>query len=219
VVVGEDSEVGANTSVHAGVVIGRGCSVGVDAVLHPHVVLYDDCVLGDRTVVHAGAVIGADGFGYRTVDGRHEKVPQLGWVEIGDDVEVGAGTTIDRGTFGPTRIGAGTKIDNLVMVAHNCRVGRDNLLAAQAGIAGSSTTGDGVVMGGQSGAIDHVVIGDRTVVGAQTAVLRSVPADGRVLGYPARPAWRTKRVWVVLARLPEMRRCLTLVMTRLGLRN
>ncbi len=216
-VVGEGAEVGANARLHAGVVVGRGCRLGADVVLHPHVVLYDDCVLGDRVVVHANAVLGADGFGYRLRDGRHERVPHVGWVEVEDDVEIGAGSTIDRGTFGPTRIGAGTKIDNLVMVAHNCRIGRHNILAGQVGLAGSAATGDFVVMAGQAGAVDHVRIGDRAVVGARAAVLDDVPADGRVLGYPARPAGPVKRAWVALEHLPEIRKDVKRIKDSLGL--
>ena len=153
--VGEGAVLGARCQIHAGAFVGRDCRLGDDVVLHPHAVLYDDCTLGHRVIIHANAVIGADGFGYRTQNGRHVKVPQLGRVEIGDDVEIGACTTIDRGTFGPTRIGAGTKIDNLVMIAHNCQIGRHNLLVSQVGIAGSCTTGDYVVMAGQSGMADH----------------------------------------------------------------
>src|ERR1019366_6198983 len=117
-------------------------------VLHPHVVLYDDTVLGDRVIIHANATIGADGFGYRFQQGRHVKIPQLGNVVIGNDVEIGAGSTIDRGTFGPTTIGDGTKIDNLVQIAHNCTIGKHNVFAAQVGIAGSCTTGNYVMLGG-----------------------------------------------------------------------
>jgi UDP-3-O-[3-hydroxymyristoyl] glucosamine N-acyltransferase len=181
------------------------------------VVVYDDCVLGDRVVVHANAVIGADGFGYRTQDGRHVKVPQLGWVEVEDDVEIGAGATVDRGTFGATRIGAGTKIDNLVMVGHNCQIGRHNILAAQAGVAGSCTTGDYVVMAGQVGVADHVHIGDRVVIAAKSGVVSDIPSDTRVLGYPARPEAHAKRIWVTLDHLPEWRRDLKRVKDHLGL--
>lgn len=205
-VVGAGSEVGANATIHAGAVVGRGCRVGADAVLHPRVVLYDGCRLGDRVVVHANAVIGADGFGYRSRQDRHVKVPQLGWVEIDADVEIGAGTTIDRGTFGPTRVGAGTKIDNLVQVGHNCQIGRHNLIVSQVGIAGSVVTGDYVVMAGQSGAVERVRIGDRAVVGAQSGVLKDVPADARVLGFPARPAGPVMRVYAALEELPTLAR-------------
>lgn len=218
-VVGEGTEVGPGTVLHAGAVVGRGCKLGAGVTLYPRVVLYDDCVLGDRVTVHANAVIGADGFGYRFQNGRHEKVPQLGWVEIEADVEVGAGATIDRGTFGPTRIGAGTKIDNLVMVGHNCQIGRHNVLAAQVGIAGSSTTGDYVVMAGQSGLADHLTIGERAVIAAGTGVIANVPAGARMLGYPARPEGHQKRVWVTQDHLPEMRKDLKRLKAAVGLED
>lgn len=219
VVIGEGTEVGANSTLHPGTVVGRGCRIGENVVLHPRVVLYDDCVLGNRVVVHANAVIGADGFGYRFQNGKHVKVPQLGWVEIEDDVEIGAGTTIDRGTFGPTRIGAGTKIDNQVMIGHNCRIGRHNVLAAQAGIAGSSTTGDYVVMGGQVGVSDHVNVGDRAVIAAQSGVTKEVPADARLFGYPARPLGAMKRIVVVMDELPQMQKDVKRIKKHLGLED
>ncbi len=217
VVIGEGVQCGPNATFHAGVVIGEGCRLGADVTLHPRVVLYDGCVLGDRVTVHSNAVLGADGFGYRFQDGKHVKVPQLGWVEIEDDVEIGAGSTIDRGTFGPTRIGAGTKIDNLVMVAHNCRIGRHNLLAGQVGIAGSCTTGDYVVMAGQVGVADHLDIGDRVVMGAKTGVVSDVPAGSRLCGYPARPDTAQKRIWVTLDHLPEIRKDVRRIKDRLGM--
>jgi UDP-3-O-[3-hydroxymyristoyl] glucosamine N-acyltransferase len=186
-VVGEGSELGADSTLHAGACVGRFCTLGAGVTLHPHAVVYDECVLGNRVTVHANAVVGADGFGYRTHGGRHVKVPQLGWVEIEDDVEIGACSTIDRGTFGPTRIGAGTKIDNLVMVGHNCQVGRHNIFCSQVGIAGSVTTGDYVVMAGQVGIADHLTIGDRTTLLAQTGVAADVPADSKLFGTPALP--------------------------------
>lgn len=216
-VVGEDSVVGPRTLLHAGVVVGRGCRIGADTVLHPRVVLYDDCVIGDRVILHANVVIGGDGFGYRTQEGRHVKVPQLGWVEIQDDVEIGAGATVDRGTFGPTRIGAGTKIDNLVMVGHNCQIGKHNILAAQVGVAGSCSTGDYVVMAGQVGIADHVRVGDRTVIAAKSGVMHDSPPDSRLLGYPARPEAHVKRIWVSLEHLPDWRRDLKRVKDHLGL--
>src|SRR5262249_26174678 len=147
---------------------------GDDVTLHPHVVLYEGTTLGHRVVVHANSVLGADGFGYRFHEGRHVKVPQLGAVAVGDDVEIGACTTIDRGTFQVTRIGAGTKIDNLVMIAHNCQIGEHNMLVGQVGIAGSCITGDYVVMAGQVGIADHVHIHDRAVVGAGSGVNRDI---------------------------------------------
>ena len=203
--IGEGAEVGANTTVHAGVVVGRFCKIGRDVTLHPRVVLYDDCVIGDRVILHAGAVIGADGFGYRTSGGAHHKVPQLGWVEIEEDVEVGANSTIDRGTFGATRIGAGTKIDNLVMIGHNCQIGKHNLFCSQVGIAGSCTTGDYVVMAGQVGVADHVAIGARTILGAQSGVPADIGPDLHVLGAPAQPASDQLRLLISLKKLPELR--------------
>jgi UDP-3-O-[3-hydroxymyristoyl] glucosamine N-acyltransferase len=216
-VVGEGSEIGTNTFLHAGVVVGRGCRIGSECVLYPRAVLYDDCIIGNRVILHANSVIGADGFGYRFHNGRHEKVPQLGWVEIEDDVEIGAGATIDRGTFGPTRIGMGTKIDNLVVVAHNCRLGRHNIVAAQAGIAGSSTTGDYVIMGGQVGVADHVHIGDRAMLAAQCGVINSVEPDSRLMGFPARPEGNAKRCYVVFEHLPELRSDVKRIKKHLGL--
>lgn len=218
-VVGEGTSIGAGTVLHAGVVVGRGCQIGADTTFYPRVVVYDDCLIGSRVTLHAGTVIGADGFGYRTQDGKHVKVPQLGWVEVEDDVEVGAGTTIDRGTFGPTRIGAGTKIDNLVMVGHNCQIGRHNIIAAQVGIAGSSSTGDYVVLAGQAGVADHVHIGDRTQVAGKSGIVADVPPDSRLIGYPARPAALGKRIWITLNHLPDMRRDLKRVMEQLGMEH
>jgi UDP-3-O-[3-hydroxymyristoyl] glucosamine N-acyltransferase len=162
--------------------------------------------LGDRVEVHAGTVLGGDGFGYRMVEGRHVKIPQTGRVEVGDDVEIGANCTVDRATFEATRIGEGSKIDNLVMIGHNNQIGRHNLLCGQVGIAGSCKTGDYVVMAGQAGIKDNTEIGHRAVVGAQAGVHRSVPAEQQVLGSPAIPLREQRRVFQMIARLPEMHR-------------
>ena len=203
-VVGAGTTIGARCQIHAGVVIGRNCRLGDDVILYPNVVLYDNTVVGHRTQIHANAVIGADGFGYRFHEGRHVKVPQLGLVEIGDDVEIGACTTIDRGTFQATRVGSGTKIDNLVMIGHNCQVGRHNLLVSQVGIAGSCTTGNYVVMAGQVGVADHIHFGDGCQIGARSGVMRDVPAGERILGARASPnatrnascsVWSSCRAW------------------------
>jgi UDP-3-O-[3-hydroxymyristoyl] glucosamine N-acyltransferase len=202
--VAEGAVLGARCRLYPGVYVGADCRLGDDVVLYPNAVLYDRTVVGNRVVVHAGAVLGADGFGFRFVGGQHVKVPQLGNVEIGDDVELGACTTVDRGTFQSTRIGQGTKIDNLVMIGHNCRVGRHNLLVSQVGIAGSCTTGDYVVMAGQVGIADHVTINDRVVIGAGSGVPQDVPAGQRVLGYPAWPEREAKRILLSLANLPEL---------------
>lgn len=219
VVVGEGAAVGPRAVVHAGVSVGAGCRVGADVTLHPHVVLYPGVVLGDRVTVHANAVIGADGFGYRTHAGRHVKVPQIGGVEIADDVEIGAGTTIDGGTFEPTRVGEGTKIDNLVQIGHNCRIGRHNLLVAQVGIAGSTTTGDYVVMAGQAGVADHIAVGDRAVIGAKCGVSKDVPADARLLGAPATPDREWLRMMLSLEKLPELVKEVRRLKAHLGLED
>lgn len=203
-VVGEGSVVGDRCRLSPGVNIGRNCVLGDDIVLHPHVVLYDDTQVGHRVIIHANTVIGADGFGYRVQNGKHVKVPQLGRVEIGDDVEIGACTTIDRGTFGPTRIGNGTKIDNLVMVAHNCQIGAHNLLVAQVGVAGSCSTGNYVVLAGQAGIGDHVKIGDGALLGPRSAVVKDVPAGSRYHGAPARPDKEALRIILSMDKLPDL---------------
>jgi UDP-3-O-[3-hydroxymyristoyl] glucosamine N-acyltransferase len=217
--IGEGSIIGARCQIHSGAVVGRFCRLGDDVTLYPHSVLYDRTVLGHRVIIHANAVIGADGFGYRLHDGRHDKVPQLGHVEIADDVEVGACTTIDRGTFHATQIGAGTKIDNLVQIGHNCQIGRHNMLVSQMGIAGSSTTGDYVVVAGQVGITDHVHLGDRVIVGAKAGVTKDVPPGLRMLGAPATPEREQKRILMTLERLPEIRRDIRRIKEKLGMRD
>ncbi|HJZ60001.1 MAG TPA: UDP-3-O-(3-hydroxymyristoyl)glucosamine N-acyltransferase [Gemmataceae bacterium] len=218
-VVGEQTQIGPNTTLHAGATVGRFCTLGADVTIHPRVVLYDECKVGNRVVIHANAVIGADGFGYRLHNGQHVKVPQLGWVEIEDDVEVGACATIDRGTFGPTLVGAGTKIDNLVMVGHNCRIGRHNILAGQVGIAGSCTTGDYVVMAGQVGVADHLNIGERAVLAAQSGITKDVPAGATVFGTPAAASQDTKRRLVALSKLPGLFHDIQRIKQHLGLKD
>jgi UDP-3-O-[3-hydroxymyristoyl] glucosamine N-acyltransferase len=218
-VIGAGTIIGARCRIHSGAVIGPNCSVGDDVVLFPNAVLYEGTVLGNRVIVHANAVLGADGFGYRFQDGQHVKVPQFGNVEIGDDVEIGACTTIDRGTFQTTRIGAGTKIDNLVQIGHNCRVGKHNLLVSQLGMAGSCSTGDHVVIAGQVGIVDHVHIGDGVQIGGQAGVTKDVAPGQRMLGSPATPERDQKRIMMTLERLPDIRRDLRRVMQHLGLQE
>jgi UDP-3-O-[3-hydroxymyristoyl] glucosamine N-acyltransferase len=204
--IGEDVVVGRGTTIHSGAHVMAGCQLGEDVTIFPSAVLYEGTIVGSRSMIHAGAVIGAHGFGYKLVDGRHRLAAQLGHVEIQADVEVGAGTTIDRGTYGPTVIGEGTKIDNQVMIAHNCRIGRHNLLCSQVGIAGSTSTGDYVVMAGQVGVRDHVHIGDRAIISAQSGVSNDIPAGVCVLGSPAVPLRDQKLNLAVFSKLPEMRR-------------
>jgi UDP-3-O-[3-hydroxymyristoyl] glucosamine N-acyltransferase len=202
----EDVRIGPHSTIHAGVRIMPGCVIGAGVTIFPNAVLYENTRVGDRVVIHAGAVIGAYGFGYRQVDGRHLLSAQLGYVDIAADVEIGAATTIDRGTYGPTVIGEGTKIDNLVMIAHNCRLGRHNLICSQVGIAGSTTTGDYVVMAGQVGVRDHVHIGDRSVLCSKAGVSNDVEAGVEMLGAPAVPLRQAKLQMAAVAKLPEMRR-------------
>jgi UDP-3-O-[3-hydroxymyristoyl] glucosamine N-acyltransferase len=216
-VVGEGTVIGARCRIHSSAVIGRHCRLGDDVVIFPNSVLYDGTVVGSRVIIHANAVLGADGFGYRFQGGRHAKVPQLGHVEVGDDVEIGACTTIDRGTFQATRIGEGTKIDNLVQVGHNCHIGKHNLLVSQMGIAGSSSTGDYVVIAGQVGIADHVHIGDRVLIGAKAGVTKDVAAGERMLGAPATPEREQKRILMSLEKLPEIRRELRRLKQHLGM--
>jgi UDP-3-O-[3-hydroxymyristoyl] glucosamine N-acyltransferase len=203
-VVGEGTIIGARCRIHPHVVIGRDCQLGDDVVLHPGVVLYDGTILGNRIIVHANTVLGADGYSYRFQEGKHVKVPQLGWVEIGDDVEIGALSAADRGTFQGTTVGAGTKIDNFVQVGHNGTIGQHNLLASQVGLAGSVSTGNYVVLGGQVGVADHLHLGDGAVAGAKSGLIRDVPPGGQVFGYPAEPATEMKRMMASLRRLPQL---------------
>ncbi|HZU35303.1 MAG TPA: UDP-3-O-(3-hydroxymyristoyl)glucosamine N-acyltransferase [Gemmataceae bacterium] len=216
-VVGEGTVIGARCRLHSGAIVGDRCRLGDDVVLHANAVLYDGTILGNRVIIHGNAVLGADGFGYRAQQGRHVKVPQLGHVEVGDDVEIGACTTIDRGTFQATRIGEGTKIDNLVQIGHNCRIGAHNLIVSQAGIAGSSSTGDHVIIAGQVGIVDHVHIGAQSVIGAQAGVTNDVPTGQHMLGSPATPLREQRRILMSLEKLPEIRRDLRRVMQHLGL--
>jgi UDP-3-O-[3-hydroxymyristoyl] glucosamine N-acyltransferase len=206
VVLEEDVAVRAGTRIEAFCFLGRGVHVGEDCRLHPHVTLYAGAQLGNRVEVHSGAVIGADGFGYVYGDGRHWKFPQIGAVHIGDDVEIGANATIDRGSLDSTDIGRGTKIDNLVQVAHNVQIGEHCILAAQTGISGSSVLGRRVVAGGQVGIADHCTLEDGAVAGAQAGILpgKTIPSGQVVWGTPARPLEKFKKQYAWLARLPEL---------------
>ena len=159
VTIGDDCTIGDATTILPGAQILPGCTIGSGVLIGPGVMLYENTVVGDRSILHGGAVIGAHGFGYSQAGGKHVPSAQLGYVRIGSDVEIGAASTIDRGTYGATTIGDGTKIDNLVQIAHNCQIGKHNLICSQVGVAGSTTTGDYVVMGGQAGIRDHVHIG------------------------------------------------------------
>jgi UDP-3-O-[3-hydroxymyristoyl] glucosamine N-acyltransferase len=215
-VIGAGSVVGERAVVHALACVGAQCRIGADSVLHPHVVLYDRTEVGARCTLHAGVVLGSDGFGFAPHAGEHVKVPQVGKVVVEDDVEIGANTTIDRATVDETRIGAGTKIDNLVQLGHNVRVGRGCLLVAQVGIAGSTSLGDGVVMAGRAGASGHLEIGAGARIAAASVALKSVPAGSQVAGWPAIEAGKWRRQQALLARLDEIYRRLRALERRLG---
>lgn len=207
-VIGDDVEIGRGSTIHSGVQIMAGCRLAEQVTVFPNAVLYENTIVGPRVILHAGVVLGAYGFGYETIDGQHRLSSQLGYVELEADVEVGAGSTVDRGTYGATRIGAGTKIDNQVMIAHNCRIGRNNLICSQVGIAGSCVTGDYVVMGGQVGLRDHIEVGSGARLGAQSGHMTDVPAKASMLGSPAIPDREFWQVQVSVRKLTEMRRML-----------
>ncbi len=204
--IGPNSQIGAGCRIHAGVRVMDGCRISESCELFPNAVLYPGTILGKRVTIHAGAVLGGYGFGYRTVAGRHERTSQLGWVEIADDVEIGCCTTIDRGTYGPTRIGIGTKLDNQVQIGHNVHLGQHNLLCAQVGIAGSSSTGDYVVLGGQVGVRDHVHLADHSSAAAQSGIARNLEPRESIMGTPALPIREAMQIWITSQRLPEMKK-------------
>jgi UDP-3-O-[3-hydroxymyristoyl] glucosamine N-acyltransferase len=206
VTVGEGCTIGDGSVLMPGVVLGDWVEVGRDTVLHPGVVVYARSVIGDRVVIHAGSVVGSDGFGFGEEEGGRAKIPQVGIVKIEDDVEIGACTTIDRATFGATVIGCGSRIDNLVQIAHNVVIGAGSVLVAQTGVAGSTRLGRSVVMAGQSGAAGHLTIGDRAIIGARAAVLRDLEPGAFVLGYPATDHRDWKKAQVTFARLPDLLR-------------
>ena len=200
--VGHECAVGDRAVLLAGVVLQSGVIVGEDSVLHPNVVVQSSCRLGRRVVLGAGTVIGSDGFGYVPLNGDITKMPQSGIVVLEDEVELGANCTVDRATIGETRLARGVKLDNLVHVAHNVKIGEESLFAAQVGISGSTTVGSGVLIGGQAGLAGHITIGDGASVGGQAGVTKSVAAGIAVSGYPARPHMEAKRAEAHIRRLP-----------------
>lgn len=197
--------------------VGRNARVGARSRLYPGVKLLDACEVGIEVIVHAGAVIGSDGYGYISPRGAHEKIPQLGKVIIGDKAEIGANTAIDRAALEATVIGAGTKIDNLVHIAHNVQTGKHCLIIAQAGIAGSTAIGNGVIIAGQAGVSDHLTIGDNTVVMGKTGVISSLGPNQVVFGHTARPRLQAMKIEALLGKLPEMHRALAKLKKHLGI--
>ncbi len=200
----DDVTVGARSVVGAGVFLGQGTVVGEDCHLHPRVVLREGTRLGNRVVIQPGAVLGGDGFGFELTNGRHEKIPQRGYVQVDDDVEIGANTTIDRARFGRTHIGEGTKIDNLVQIAHNVQVGPHCLIVAQTGVSGSTRLGKYVTLAGQAGIVGHVTLGDRVVVAAKSGASKDTPADTVLFGMIGEPVKEARQALVNVRRLPKL---------------
>ena len=202
-VIGERAVIGDRTVIGAGGYVGSECRIGVDCLLYPQVSLRERTTLGDRVILHGGVVLGADGFGFENVQGAHKKIPQVGVVEIGDDVEIGANTAIDRGRFGRTRVGKGTKIDNLVQIGHNCVIGDHCIICGLVGIAGSTIIGNQVTIAGQAGIAGHLTIGDKSIIMAQAGVTKDVPVGSIMLGAPAVPHKEFKHAFAAVQRLPE----------------
>jgi UDP-3-O-[3-hydroxymyristoyl] glucosamine N-acyltransferase len=203
-VVEDGASIGERVHLQSGVFVGRGSVVGEDSWLMAGAVVATECTLGRRVRLHAGVVIGSDGFGYELIKGRHEKVPQVGTVELGDDVEIGANSTVDRSRFEKTSIGEGTKIDNLVQIGHNVVIGKHCLLCALVGVAGSVTLGDYVVVGGQSGLAGHLTVGSGAMIAAQSGVKDDIPAKTSVWGSPSMPLLLEQKITILRNRLPEL---------------
>jgi len=203
-VIEDEVSLGDNSVVYPGVFIGQKTKIGKNALIYPNVSIRERVAIGDNVIIHSGAVIGSDGFGFIAVEGKHRKIPQRGTVEIGDDVEIGSNVTIDRARFAKTVIGRGTKIDNLVHIAHNVIVGENTLIIAQAGISGSTVIGNNVIIAGQAGLVGHIKIGDGAVLAAQAVVTNSVPANTIVSGYPARKHENALKVDACVQNLPRL---------------
>lgn len=209
------AKIGAGAVLYPGVFVGRDAEIGEGSILYPNVTIYHKCIIGKRVILHAGGVIGSDGFGFAAPGSKNIKIPQIGIVQIDDDVEVGANTTIDRATLGRTWIQQGVKIDNLVQIAHNVVIGQNSVIVSQVGISGSTRLGKGVIMGGQAGVVGHITIGDNVMVGAQSGIDGDVPANQAVSGSPHLPHKNWLRAVSCVAKLPEMRKTLTALAKRL----
>jgi UDP-3-O-[3-hydroxymyristoyl] glucosamine N-acyltransferase len=199
-----DVTIGRGTAIEAGCFLGRGVRVGAGCTLHPRVTVLYGCLLGDRVILHTGVVIGADGFGFELVGARHEKIQQIGIVQIDDEVEIGANSCVDRARFGKTHIGAGTKIDNLVQIGHNVVIGRNCIIAGQVGIAGSTRLRDGVILAAQVGVVGHIELGSGVIISAQSGVAKTTREPGVYMGYHAEPIRRMLRIQAAMHQLPEL---------------
>jgi UDP-3-O-[3-hydroxymyristoyl] glucosamine N-acyltransferase len=195
--------VAENSSIQAGSFIGRTSKIGKNCIIYPNVTIREKTQIGDNVIIHSGTTIGSDGFGYAQVEGRHHKIPQVGIVVIEDDVEIGANCTVDRAAMGETRIGKGTKIDNLVQIAHNVKMGENCIIISQVGISGSTEIGNNVILAGQAGIIGHLKIGDNVIVAAQSGVKNDLEHGKKYLGSPARDMMRQKRIEAIISNLPE----------------
>lgn len=202
--IGEGAKLGKGVKIFPQAYVGRNVTIGDGTILYPGVKIYDGCKIGARCIIHSGAVIGADGFGFApTADGYH-KIPQIGIVEIDDDVEIGANTTVDRATMGATRVGRGTKLDNLIQVAHNVEIGQSTVIAAQTGVAGSTKIGDWCMIGGQVGFAGHIHVGDKVQIGAQSGIPNNVADESQLMGYPAVPAREFMKQSAYIKRLGQL---------------
>ncbi|MFC1703221.1 UDP-3-O-(3-hydroxymyristoyl)glucosamine N-acyltransferase [Candidatus Omnitrophota bacterium] len=203
-IVEDNCSIGDNTIIYGGCYVGHNTIIGKECLLYPNISIREYVSIGDRVEIQSGTVIGSEGFGYASVNGVHKKIPQIGTVIIEDNVEIGANVTIDRARFDKTIIGAGTKIDNLVQIAHNVITGKNCIIVAQAGVSGSTELGSSVTLAGQAGLVGHIKIGDNAIVAAQGGVIKSVPANTMVSGYPAKPHHIAKRVNACVQRLPDL---------------
>lgn len=202
--IAEGAVIGDGTKIYPFVYVGPRAKIGSDCTIFPHVAVGADCIIGNRVRLHFGVKIGADGFGYVEVDNQHQKIPQVGTVVIEDDVEIGANSCVDRATMGKTIVGCGTKIDNLVQIGHNCKIGKNCILVAHAGLGGSTILGDNVIVAARAGTKDHIKVGDRSMLGAMAGVGHDLPSGSKVIGYPAEDHMSWKRKLVYLSKLGEL---------------
>ncbi|NLG12171.1 MAG: UDP-3-O-(3-hydroxymyristoyl)glucosamine N-acyltransferase [Elusimicrobia bacterium] len=203
-VIEDNVEIGDGSVIGACVYIGHYTKTGKECLIYPHVIIRERVKIGNRVIIHPGTVIGGDGFGFATVKGAHHKIPQIGTVVIGDDVEIGSNVTIDRARFDKTDIGNGVKIDNLVQIAHNVYIGENTIVVAQVGISGSTVVGKNVIVAGQAGIIGHVTVGDNAIIGGKAGVTKDVPSNVHVTGFPAREKWEDMRIQAYSRRNPEL---------------